>query len=783
MSTPNDGEVMRPRPNPLTPFQCGFGEIGSACISGPTADGDCCQSTKQVCEGKDHCQSCVHSKACLVASHRQCNPEDNPNLRSCIPVKNYLNARHNLAFNLTVLSSGVLLIIMALPIRESIFVPGPLSRSHSQILENTIVSDRCSLCHPNAHQTSMKVTQDQLCMNCHKAHMPDAILSMPHDLKQDQFAKLVGLRPNLSARPTELTDLNHTQCAQCHVEHHGLENDIKAITDARCQSCHSQQFKSFSQDHPEFFSFPKFQERRLAFDHAAHLEKHFAQKNANFDCKSCHELDAENPNEIRRTGSFENTCASCHQEPLRAAVVDGWAMLQLPSLNKTDLRNGGELLVNWPSGALYGYDGKISLPMRLLLSAEPEVAKAIGLFRDGDLSKVSPRDEQQQQAAASIARGLRQLFRDTATLGQEAWKQRLAAVATMSLGREPNSAEQQLIGRMVTGLPPDLFRQAELTWFGQANQISSIDSQRPNLSLVSSQDDLLGDESKDTQTEDADSLLRGSSTQFLKSQEAKPLEPSKTKPTSSDNELNLDDLDNLSADQLLGLPQTKASASDLRTNKAVGKLTATKLVGEGGWYLDSQLYSLKYMPKGHADTVLAAWIQFAALVDRPVVQANPTTGTEAGKLAPWHLPQWKPGIEAVGGCTECHLLPSYAQRIQIGSDDWRSLPPSNAKGFTKFNHKPHMTLAATSDCKHCHSLDESQSSRLADVQKSLGDLLTRYVRHQSAQQHFDCEFKAIEKSQCNACHRPGGANQGCTQCHNYHVGTDGLEATLQILLR
>jgi hypothetical protein len=36
------------------------------------------------------------------------------------------------------------------------------------------------------------------------------------------------------------------------------------------------------------------------------------------------------------------------------------------------------------------------------------------------------------------------------------------------------------------------------------------------------------------------------------------------------------------------------------------------------------------------------------------------------------------------------------------------------------------------------------------------------------------EFAAMSRGQCAACHRPGAADDGCTQCHNYHVGQAGL---------
>jgi hypothetical protein len=255
---------------------------------------------------------------------------------------------------------------------------------------------------------------------------------------------------------------------------------------------------------------------------------------------------------------------------------------------------------------------------------------------------------------------------------------------------------------MVTGLPPDLFQQIENSWFGKSSSIAENLSHSVSATLVTTQELLIDDDQK-LGHESAEDLLRGSSTQG----------------SSSDN--------SKSSEQIQGV--------EIRT--------ATKLVGEGGWYLDSQLLSLKYMPSGHADPVVAAWVQFAGLMDasaRPNVNGAAGTGND---MQPWHSPNWKPGSEAVGGCTECHLLPSYTTH-DLSRSDWRAEAGSSAKTFTKFSHKPHMTLAVTADCKHCHAFNKTAPSPAAELTRSVGDQSTRLVQLQALQQRFRCEFKQME---------------------------------------
>ncbi len=715
-------DVTQPRPNPSKAYRCGHDSPDLPCSLGPTSAGKCCLARR------------------IKGETGSSGDQD-----VCVPVANPWRWRNLISINLATLATGILAFAFASRDSESVFAPGTLSKSHTQILGNTLGAARCGQCHPTSHSSGQRVTQEQLCMNCHKSTLPDAIHGFAHDIAPERWVKLVSAKgkPDFKLAPTE-----NTRCAQCHQEHHGDSQSLREITDARCQSCHQQQFASFNHGHPEFKRLAKSTARRIAFDHQSHFDKYFAQNNATMDCRSCHDADPTTASGMSRSVSFERACVNCHEAPLRASIVDGWAVIQLPSLKPHDIQSGEADLTGWPAGAQYGYDGPITLAMRMLLADDPIVAKALSLFPDGDLSKIDPNDARQQEAARIIASGVRQLLAETAAQGQQAWQQRLTSIATKVLNHELSDNEAGLIRSMVAGLPPDLFRQIQLEWFGQRDVAMKDSPTNVPATLVAvlqpPNDELLGDSDRDLLggDEDADELLRSSSTEGIAQT---PSSAPTTVPASE------------------GAKEQPAQAEPKPANK--GRLTGAARLASGGWYLDPQVYSLRYKPQGHSDPVVAAWIQFAALIDARVGSSD------------WHaalkLPNWSSEKIAVGQCTQCHLLSTYTNE-SVSTEDWQSIDRGHAKGFTRFNHQPHLMLADTVDCKHCHRLGESTSSgeeRFAQAlvkfaSESPGD---RNSHLEFARKHFSGEFESIEKSQCSICHRNGGAPQGCTQCHNYHV--------------
>jgi hypothetical protein len=659
---------------------------------------------------------------------------------------------------------------MALPQREAAFVPGGLSGKHAQILDNRVVSERCSLCHPNSHTystaTGAIATQDELCGRCHEGHLPQLHLRSPHDMDRDKLKQLTlnalssrgllvsknsKLLHTLSSSPSDRnlpavapqfasllsSSEIQTTCTNCHIEHHGRSSDLQAITDTRCQACHAKQFKSFVDGHPEFNNYPVQQSRRIAFTHQAHLEKHFAKKNETFDCTKCH-LDSNQRGgvgSVFRTLSFETACARCHDEAISAAAVDGWVLLQLPSVKPGDTQQSALGLTDWPLTAQFGYEGSIPLVMRALLMADSSTEIALQrLPESGDLKAIPDFAKTGRDATISIAVGTRTLISDIASGGQAAWRKRLESVLAQSLARDLSPRETKLIDELCAGLPPDIFRQMEQNWFGEVaggvalNEVAVPSRNAIATQLVSAQDDLLSGST--IANEDDDKLFGGSAP-----------DPSPTQLTAPESDEDL----------LLG----KASESTSpRGRQKLTKLRGAIHVVQGGWYLDNETLSLRYMPRGHNDPTLAAWSEYATLLAGESVDNtdDPVKHAELSKQVP-------------GGCTQCHVLGVADTTSALIQSPWKAVSkPATARSITTFDHTPHLTLPILADCKYCHQLGSNTGARSHHVLTTANGNSSHDKLQLPA-----CEFKSMHLEQCSACHRPNAASTGCTQCHNYHV--------------
>ena len=218
------------------------------------------------------------------------------------------------------------------------FDRGRLPSSTRSYWSATVATPNCGACHAAASQnvagwaTSLVIahddqpTQSQLCMNCHAKTISKEHALAAHNLPANLLEQV-----SASRGVGKMSASREVACATCHREHHGAQFNLTAIENAACQSCHQQRFASFASDHPDFGNWPYERRTRIAFNHASHSGKYFAEKKQKFDCRACHVSDATD--RVEQLASYETACASCHDEKIATSVGRGLPMLALPTLD------------------------------------------------------------------------------------------------------------------------------------------------------------------------------------------------------------------------------------------------------------------------------------------------------------------------------------------------------------------------------------------------------------------------------------------------------------------
>lgn len=166
-------------------------------------------------------------------------------------------------------------------------------------------------------------------------------------------------------------------------------------------------------------------------------------------------------------------------------------------------------------------------------------------------------------------------------------------------------------------------------------------------------------------------------------------------------------------------------------------------VAAGGWFRDGVTMSLRYRPIGHADPWMQAWLD---------VLAEAASGPHGKLVEPLLRASLKP--TAPGQCGSCHSVDREAGRfvIQWGPLDVEREP----RGFTRFNHGPHVMQPKSGDCSSCHRIAVG------------AEVMASYTANDP--HRFAPGFEPMSKASCAACHTPAAAGDSCTQCHQYHGG-------------
>jgi hypothetical protein len=380
------------------------------------------------------------------------------------------------------LISGGLLILLSADWRNKVIAPGPLASPHAQLFNRGQETAKCSACHDAADASAADWTtslaaghhkhraQSQLCLDCHDTTIAPAVARTAHNLPPERLLQLTGARSPMSRSVvasvvrSALSPGSELACAACHREHHGREFDLTAMDNTACQACHQQRYESFSTDHPDFGDWPHERRTRIAFSHASHRAKHFADKKVVFECRNCHVADAAG--DVQLTLSFEAACASCHDEKIATSVARGIPMFALPTLDVDELREAGHDIGPWPEEATGDFDGRLPPVMKLLLASDPAAAEAMATLGDEfDFFDVDPDDPDQLAACATIAGAIRQLMIDLGSSGTDVVRERL----TPAVGGSNAPAE---FAGLLAGLSADTLHGAA-KWLPPSNSTSA----------------------------------------------------------------------------------------------------------------------------------------------------------------------------------------------------------------------------------------------------------------------------------------------------------------------
>ena len=492
------------RPN--QPWVCGLADTGHSCPAGPTAHGRCPAMAECAPIRQGDRWECNRSD--LRGGPCECGPTPDGvcgRVLKCHPTRSLRGVRGRFVRACALLTAGAAILCLSASWRDRAIAPGPLAQQHAQLMSRSGSAANCAACHAAATQgpagwiTSLVVhrddtpTQSQLCMKCHSHTISSELAMTAHNVPTDALQQLTNREIRLASKtsqvgaPDAVADSTPSlaassklqdsiACAACHREHHGAQVDLTAMNNATCQSCHQQRFESFATDHPDFGIWPYERRTRIAFNHASHHDKHFAEKKQSFSCATCHTSDATG--KMQLTGSYEATCATCHDEKISTSVARGVPMFALPTMDIAALRSAGLQIGAWPKGATGDFDGRFPPVMKLLLAADPAAGQALTtLGADFDFQDVDPKDRGQLEACAALATATVKLCDDLAAAPDVTVRVRLQTV----LGRELKESEVRLL---TGGLSADTLRSAVANWFvgsktatpAQATPATSVNS-------------------------------------------------------------------------------------------------------------------------------------------------------------------------------------------------------------------------------------------------------------------------------------------------------------------
>lgn len=465
------------RPN--QPWRCGWADDGRACPLGPTKSGICRSAHECAPYKKGDTWVCARTKA----NGGACDEGPLPDgiccrtIERCQPKRSVMSRRGIVSFCAFALAVGIAFIMLGSPNRTSLISPGELTSQHRQVVH------RCEDCHVqgegdlgdwihSSFDNSVAQQQSQLCLKCHR-DIGDHALE-PHGLSSEMLTSFRGAVDEEERRPSTpasiaaaknlLPSTAHASlaCATCHREHQGTAA-LTELTNRQCQVCHESAFHSFADGHPTFRQYPAKRRTRIYFDHVSHYGQHFPPEDAKtggsatHSCSDCHIRDSAGRYMLVR--SFDQTCASCHEQQIRDDTTLGLAMLSLPAIDVESLRDKNANIGEWPADYprhVEATSTPTALTELLLQSSEGfnDLRAKLSALDLNDLREATP---EQITHVESFTWALKEMLHDITTGGHPEIERRLATAVGDSIGQRNRAV-------VVDAMPVELLGELRDRW-------------------------------------------------------------------------------------------------------------------------------------------------------------------------------------------------------------------------------------------------------------------------------------------------------------------------------
>lgn len=699
-------------------------------------------------------------------------------------------------------------------------MPGPMTAAHS-------LQTNCRSCHANVPDgqfgwlraflaSAEPKKETAACLTC---HMVGGREQSPHDLALQELekrtkrlqSKVAASSPSITARfgNALLPVKNHVDkgifCATCHREHRGKDFDLNRVSDARCQSCHAVQFKSFAKGHPEFDSYPYKRRTRIIYDHATHFGKHFPEelkKNASSQavpkvCADCHSTSEDK--RLMTVKAFKAVCSSCHLNQIvgteRASGPKGIAFITLPGLDLESLKEKGASIGEWPQDS----EAELTPYMELLIRLDDRRRQILHTVAKLDLLDLSTASAAEISAVEAFVWELKALLHELSTSKASEIAKRLSQATGAQV-------DPDLAAKLVATIPRDVIMSAQREWLPNLRkEIATRPATTESLwqASVTTVEDGGGAQTKDKpeekkqpprlpkapqrpatppvfNLEKRSNLLPAQQAQVLNSLQRSSNAQRRTQVAqagnsespdrwrvdpfgrlikgnqSSDNAAeddpnsgaDSDSEDTSDADSADESDSIVSEVGDAETENSSSDEQSTDLAVDaetwaefGGWYRRD--FAILYKPTGHADAFLRAWLEFSGKLH----------GGDKESIAAsvFELLSHK---DAQGQCTKCHSIDQGASQSRV--IEWgTSTLVDKSERLTSFMHEPHFSLLDKRGCLTCHEINASAKYQ------------NNYKQHNP--KTFVSNFKIMRKEQCMTCHKKNAARQDCSLCHTYHV--------------